>query len=348
MAGLLETWHDPPAPGSFGGADRLEKYSGRTRREVDRFLSKRDAYTLHRSSRLRFPRRKTFSKGIADLYQVDLVDLSNISRYNDGFRYLLCCIDVFTKQAWAVPIRTKSAREVADAMEKILVEQKPAMIQSDKGTEFLNSTFQSLLKRHDIKFYTSENEDIKAAVVERFNRTLKSKMYRYFTHASTRRYLDVLPDLLNSYNRTFHRSIGMAPVDVTSENEDVVMRRLYPVKPKTFKWKYRAGDRVRISMQRRPFRKGYEGRWSEEIFVIRDRLQTVPVTYALEDLAGEPIKGKFYEQEVQKVLKTDDETFDVERIVRTRKRAGKVEYLVKWRGYPEKFNSWVDALEAKS
>jgi hypothetical protein len=92
-------------------------------------------------------------------------------------------------------------------MEKILAERKPAMIQSDKGTEFLNSIFQSMLKRHDVKFYTSENEDIKAVVVERFNRTLKSKMYRYFTHTNTRRYVDVLLDLLNSYNRTYHRSI---------------------------------------------------------------------------------------------------------------------------------------------
>jgi Chromo (CHRromatin Organisation MOdifier) domain len=88
-----------------------------------------------------------------------------------------------------------------------------------------------------------------------------------------------------------------------------------------------------------PFRRGYKGRWGEEIFVIRDRFPTVPVTYGLEDLTGEPIKGKFYEQKVQKVFKTDEETFDVERIVRTRKRAGKVEYLVKWRGYPETFNS---------
>ena len=82
------------------------------------------------------------------------------------------------------------------------------MVQSDKGTEFLNSTFQSMLKRHDIKFYTSENEDIKAAVVERFNRTMKTKMYRYFTARSTRHYVDVLPDLLYSYNHTYHRSIG--------------------------------------------------------------------------------------------------------------------------------------------
>jgi len=94
------------------------------------------------------------------------------------------------------------------------------MLQSYKGTEFLNSTFQSMPRRHGIKFYTSENEDLKAAVVKRFNRTLKTKMFRYFTHAKTRRYLDVLDDLLHSYNNTHHRSIGMAPSEVNADNED--------------------------------------------------------------------------------------------------------------------------------
>ena len=74
-----------------------------------------------------------------------------------------------------------------------------------------------MLRRRGIKFYTSENEDLKAAVVERFNRTLKTKMFRYFTHVNTRRYLDVLDDLLHSYNNTHHRSIGMAPSEVNAE-----------------------------------------------------------------------------------------------------------------------------------
>jgi len=91
----------------------------------------------------------------------------------------------------------------------------------------MNSTFQSMLRERSIKFYTSENEDIKAAVVEHFNRTLKTKMFRYFTHENTRRYLNVLPDLIHSYNNTHHRSIGMAPVEVNVDNEDVVRNRLY-------------------------------------------------------------------------------------------------------------------------
>ena len=191
----------PSAPGSFSAVENLKRYGDESYGKVKRYLSNQDAYTLHKQRRIHFPRRKTYSKGIGDLYQADLVDLSNISRYNDSYRYLLTCIDVFSKKAWVIPLLSKSARHVTEAFEKILTSgDKCHMLQTDKGTEFLNGIFQSMLKRHDIHFYTSENEDIKAAVVERFNRTLKTKMYRYFTFKNTWRYIDVLRDLVDSHN----------------------------------------------------------------------------------------------------------------------------------------------------
>ena len=109
---LHDVYTDPRAPGSFGGVHALKRYTGRSEREVKKFLGERDSYTLHRSRRIRFPRRRTYSKGIADLYQIDLADVSSLSPFNDGNRYLLTCIDVFSKRAWAVPIRTKSAGHV--------------------------------------------------------------------------------------------------------------------------------------------------------------------------------------------------------------------------------------------
>ena len=139
----------------------------------------------------------------------------------------------------------------------------------------------------------------------------------------------------------------MAPVEVDANNEDVVRARLYPLKPKFYRWRCGVGDMVRITMQRQPFRKDYLGRWSQEIFEIDEPLPTLPVTYRLKDLAGDSIKGRFYEPEIQKVIKRDDEQFDVEKILKTRKRAGKIEYYVKWLGYPSKFNSWTDALQPK-
>jgi len=236
---------------------------------------------------------------------------------------------------------------VTRAFEKILADgPKPTFVQADKGLEFLNSTFQSMLKRHGIKFYTSQNEDIKTCV-ERFNRTLKTKMCPYFTARNTRRYIDVLPDLQHSCNHTHHRTFGKAPAEVDATNVDLMRDRLYPEKPKSYKRRYKVGDKVRITMRRQPFRKGNVGGWSTEIFIVDACLPTVPVTYRLINQANEPIKGKFYEPEIQKVVKSDEDRFDVEKILKTRKRGGRIEYYVKCLGYPTKFNSWTIALESK-
>ena len=104
------------------------------------------------------------------------------------------------------------------------------MLQTDNGSEFINSTFQEMLKRKTIHFYTS-NTDTKPSICERFSRTLKTKLFKYFTHRKTWRYIDILPDISESY--TYHRSIKMAPNEVNETTEDVVRKRLYS--PKSIK-----------------------------------------------------------------------------------------------------------------
>jgi hypothetical protein len=104
-------------------------------------------------------------------------------------------------------------------------------------------------------------------------------------------------------------------------------------------WKYSVGDQVRISRYKHKFEKGYSSNWTEEIFIIDERFPTHPVTYGLRDSAGEGIKGRFYEQEIQKVVKTDN-VYIVEKVLRTRRRGGNLQHYVQWKGYPDKFNSW--------
>lgn len=338
---------NPREPGSFSGVQALKRYTGQSVKSIKKYLSGIDAYTIHKPRRLKFDRRKTYSKGIGDLFQADLADVSSLASSNDGHRFILVCIDVFSKRAWAIPIRSKSGENTSAAFEQILQEQKPNMLQTDKGREFRNNIFQNMLKRHDIHYYTSNNPDLKASVAERFVRTIKEKLHRYFTHANTRRYVDVLPDLLHSYNNSHHRSIGMAPSEVGSHNEQLVRERLYPPKPRRVKFKFNVNDKVRISMERRPFQKGYIGDWSEEIFRVNTRLPTDPVTYELKDLSGEVLEGRFYNEELQHVRKSTKGTFKVDEILKTRRTPdGKIEYLVSWKGYPAKFNSWVKELTA--
>ncbi|KAI8500863.1 hypothetical protein Bbelb_216810 [Branchiostoma belcheri] len=251
-----------------------------------------------------------------DQFQADLVDMSSLSRHNDGYRYLLTCIDIFSKYAWVVPIKDKKGTTLVEAFQTILAKdgRKPRCLQTDQGTEFLNRHFQTLLKKEGIEFFTTFNVETKASVVERFNRTLKTKMWKYFTAVNTNRYIDVLDDLVWAYNHSHHRSIKRAPVDVNRKNENVVWYTLY-------------GDRGTP----RP----------RKLFTIWKRIPRHPPVYRVKDYHGEELKGTFYEEELQKVAKKDDDIYQVEVVLDKRRRGKKTEYLVKWKGYPSKFNSWV-------
>ena len=170
---------------------------------------------------------------------------------------------------------------------------------------------------------------------ERFNKTMKTWMWKYFSANNTTRYLDILPALLTRYTHSIHRSIGMTPHDASQkENEKEVRVKLQGQSTEGRKPKFRIGNQVRIAKLKRHFEKGYTPNWTEEVFVIDQILPTQPTTYKIRDLADEPIVGSFYEQQLQKTTQT---TFRIEKVLRKRKG----EALVKWKGYPDKFNSWV-------
>ena len=102
-----------------------------------------------------------------------------------------------------------------------------------------------------------------------------------------------------------------------------------------------------ISKRTQTFEKGYLPGWSEEIFIISKKFTTTPVTYAVNDVADEEIKGRFCEAALQLIIKEND-MHDVEKVLKTRRRNGKIEYYVKWKGYPDKSNSWIDSCSLVS
>ena len=239
-----------------------------------------------------------------------------MAKENDGVNYLLVVIDVFSKFLWVRSMKNKNAQSLVQTFDSILSEKrKPEKLRTDKGTEFINESFQQYLKKQGIQFYTATNEP-KAAVVKRVNRTLKSKLYRYFTGVNSLRYIDVLQDIVDSYNNTYHRSIGRAPATVSLLNVGQVRRKLYGKiersKPKHFKFK--VGDHVRLSLRKRLFKKGYKMNWTEEIFQIVNRLPRTPVVYEVRDLLEKPIDGVFYEKELHKVEHPD--IFRVEKVLK--------------------------------
>ena len=200
--------------------------------------------------------------------------------------------------------------------------------------------FQKFLSENKVDFFTV-NSGLKASVVQRFNRTFKNKMYKYFTAKNTLAYIDVLSKLVKPYNNSYHRSIKMKPSQVTKSNEAKVWDTLYGKDvEKRVRYKFQVGDRVRISKVKRMFEKSYIPNYTQEMFTIYKRFARQVPVYKLKDDDGEILDGTFYEAELQKVIKEDD-VYRVEKVLRKQKRNGVVEYFVKWKGYPDKFNSWV-------
>ena len=149
-------------------------------------------------------------------------------------------------------------------------------------------------------------------MIERFNRTINEKMFKYFSANNTRKYVDVLDLLVDQYQNTIHLSIKMSPKEASrKENENKVWRNLYPeFGGKTLARKFSIGDNVRITKKKNVFDKGYTQRWTEEVFKISKIQLTIPVTYKITDYNGEEIQGSFYEQELQK---TSQSTFRIEK-----------------------------------
>ena len=254
------------------------------------------------------------------------------SKFNRGVKYLLAVIDIFSKYGWLIPLKDKTGKSVASPLKTIFKERKPEKMWVDKGKEFYNKDVKDL-----IELYSTENEE-KSSVVERWIRTMKEKIWKCFTVNSTNVYMNVLSDLVKEYNNTRHSSIKMTPVKASKkENELRVWRNLYPehLEIHDIKPKFTVGDKVRISKKKKTFEKGYTTRWTEEIFTIVEVKRTLPITHKIADLNGEEIKGTFYEPELQK---TSKELFRMEKVI----KRGKKKFLVKWKGYSDDFNSWVD------
>ena len=170
------------------------------------------ATELHKPVRKKFMKRFVFVRNVDDIWGADLIELPKLSTKNSGYRYILMAIDVFSKYGWSVPLKFKTGEEVAKAFQKIFKENKPKKLWVDKGKEFYNTNVEDLLEKNNIKMYSTHNEE-KCSVVERWNRTIKTQLFRYFSANGTEKYTNILQPLIDKYNTTKHRSIGMTPTD---------------------------------------------------------------------------------------------------------------------------------------
>ena len=177
------------------------------------------ANELHKPIIKKFKKRKVYSSFKDNIWGVYLADMQSLSRYNKGFEYLLCAIDLFSKYAWVIPIKDKKGTSIVNAFKKIISEgqRKPNKTWVDQGSEFYNNTFKDFLKMNNIEMYSTYNEG-KSVVAERFIRTLKNKIFKHMTTISKNVYIDVLNDIVNKYNKTVHKTIKVKPNDVTGDS----------------------------------------------------------------------------------------------------------------------------------
>ena len=275
--------------------------------------------------------------GPNDQFQSDIVDLKKFANHNNGYKYILNIIDVFSKYGYSIPMKTKTSFETAQAFEKILTKSNtPKKLQVDRDKAYLGSPFKNMLKKHNIKMFHT-NTHLKASVVERQNRTLLEKIFKMFTAKNTKTWFNALKTIVKTYNNTVHRTTKFKPREIDYSNaENVWLNINQPIQSKEPKFK--KGDIVRISRNKKTFEKGYLTNFSEELFKIKKQKNGRPNTYILEDLNNEIIEGQFYEPELVKYnYKGQKEPFIIDSILKEKGN----KYFVKWRGYNNNFNSCI-------
>lgn len=353
---LAKIYYDPSHHGSFSSVQRLWLAADKKipRRVVTEWLISQDTFTRHKARRVKFRRNCYILNNIDQLWESDLIVMpAEYTEHNDGVRYILVVIDCFSKFLFCEPLERKTTVAIIDGFKKLFEKTKRRCerLQSDKGGEYDSAKFRKFMVTHEITYNTTNNPDIKCAIAERVIRTIKGRLFKYLTYKNTYRYIDVLDKIVNAYNKSYHRTIKMSPSQVNDCNILEVYRNIkdsQKVPAKKRKPKLKIGDYVRITREKGIFEKGFSVSWTLEVFRVKSIAKRNPPVYYLADLAGEELSGTFYETEVQKINFDEGAARAIEKIIKTKGKGKNVQYLVKWSGYPDKFNSWVDAKAVQS
>ena len=347
---LAKVYYDPSKPEGYAGASRLAKKFPNL--PVKEWLAGERAYALHKPIRRKFPTRKYKTLGPNDLWQMDLMEMIPYASVNNGNKYILTCIDVYSRFAYAIPTKTKNSESMSDAIKKLISSAKvvPDNVQTDHGKEFYNKKVQEIFNQNNINHYSVESQ-FKAAVVERFNRTLRERLSRMFTHRGNKKWTAALPKIINAYNHSSHRSLkGKRPVDIKNDLQQwkELNKTMSSLKPR--KKLYPTGTLVAISLisLTDPFKnKNFDHKWSYETFII-DSIDKadIPIMYVLKDSRGEILKGKFYHEELQDIKHLPKE-FRIDKIIKTVGKGKNAKHLVKCTGYDKSFNSWITDSQLK-
>ena len=347
---IRAAYHDLSSPAAYTGIDRVlkqaQKVNPKIRREhVEKYLQGERTFTLHRPSRRigsGYQKLKTVPTGLNSHWQCDLADFKKIKTTNKDYAYLLVCIDVLSRKIYATPTKSKASRDMIPAFDRIWEQAgtRPHKLYSDMGLEFQAREMQKYFSDLDILKYVMYSSHLHAGVVERANRTIKSRLYKYFTQHNTTKWIDIINQIIEGINNSVNRTIGTTPNSITKENAQKLLEKVYKQKEIPEIPKYKVGQVVRIDKEKGDFPKGYLPNYTEELFKIAKVKHTNPSHYRLTALDGEEILGVFYNENLSPTRIHPNARLSEILAERINKK-GKKEYKVHWIGEPTSNDEWL-------
>lgn len=347
---IRTAYYDLSSPAAYSGIDRVlkqvQKINPQIKREhVEKYLQGERTYTLHRPSRRigsGYQKLKTIPTGLNSHWQCDLADFRKIKKDNKDAAYLLVCIDVLSRKIYATPTKSKAPKDMIQAFDRIWAKAKtkPGKLYSDMGLEFQAREMQKYFEKLGILKYVMYSSHLHAGVVERANRTIKTRLYKYFTQNDTNVWIDVIDQIINNINNSINRTIGIRPNSVTSNNAQELYQKVYKPKREEVKPKFHVGQIVRIDKEKGDFPKGYLPNYTEELFRIAKVKYTDPPHYRITALDGEEILGVFYKENL--ALTRINPNSRISKVIGERKnKKGEKEYRVHWIGEPNSRDEWM-------
>ncbi len=347
---VVRAYTTPGHPVAFSAPQTVAKHFNISPERARKILEHIDTYTLHREYKKPSVYNPYYVYHRREQVQADLIDIQKIARHNDGVKYLLLFIDIFTKFIWLYPMVRKTTQECVRIFNLWLrqVRRKPKLLLTDQGREFTNRSIQTLLRRKRIEWQPAVGT-CKAAIAERANKTIQVLIYKFLSERESLRYIDDLARLVNTYNKRPHRTLdGMTPKEADRPaNEQRVraihMARYAKIEQKKKASKFKLGDIVRVKTESKAVsssRRAYAEQFKGEHFRIMrvNRTMPIPMYYLRSVDTGDHIAGAFYSQELQLV---QGDVYKIERVIRRRVRRGVREVYVKWKYFGPQWNEWI-------
>lgn len=319
-----------------------------TKAQVLDYLDNKSTYTLHKQRRVHYKRLRTIPAGFFTDFQVDLADFQKTAKFNNGFRYILVGVEVLSRRAYAIPVKSKTYQHIRPAFDEMWAQAptEPWRVFSDKGMEFDSKDMKKYFQSMGILKLSAENKEIKASIAERMIQTIKKRLYKYFSEFQTLKWIDALPKITAAINNSICRTTGLKPNDINSENWSPLWSRLYGRSYTQIRKNPRSitkGDSVRIARERTVFNKGYLPTFSNLVYDVKEETKTNPKTFKLTDDKGRAMGGRYYKEELAKAA--HEKNLKVKKVIRTRKVNGETEFLVAWEGEPAEANSWISETD---